>query len=105
MRLLELPDSRNLQVDCSSLSKSKDCGNAPGCQWNGRNGCVAAATLAPTPPPTSNPTNPPSNSPTSYPSPSVSFDLGSIQHVLFSFYELTPFFISTSFYHYDCTAH
>ena len=74
-RLLE-PDShdsqRNLQVDCSSISRSKDCGNAPGCQWNGKNGCQAAATLAPTPPPTSNPTNPPSNSPTSHPTPSVS---------------------------------
>ena len=78
MRLLELSNShdsqRNLQVDCSSISKSRDCGNTPGCQWNGKSGCQAAATLAPTPPPTSNPTNPPSNSPTSHPTPSVSFD-------------------------------
>lgn len=99
-RLLE-PDShgsRNLQVDCSLISKSKDCGNTPGCQWNGRNGCVAAATFAPTPPPTSNPTNPPSNSPTSHPTPSVSFDLllsslVHFRHVLFYLYELTPLFI------------
>ena len=78
MRFLESDShdgsQRNLQVDCSSISKSKDCGNAPGCQWNGRNGCQAAATLAPTSPPTSNPTNAPSNSPTSPPTPSVSFD-------------------------------
>jgi len=77
-RLRELSNShgsqRNLQVDCSLISKSKDCGNTPGCQWNGKYGCQAAATLAPTPPPTSNPTNPPSNSPTSHPTPSVSFD-------------------------------
>ena len=108
MRLREPSDShgpRNLQVDCSSISKRKNCGNAPGCQWNGKNGCVVAATSAPTPPPTSNPTNAPSNSPTSHPTPSVSLVIAHPLQVHFNlcsyFFELTPLFISTALY--DCS--
>lgn len=61
---------RNLQ-SCEGL-KSKDCSNAPACQWAGGKGCVPASaptTSQPTDAPTPNPTNAPvSRAPTSSPS-------------------------------------
>ena len=48
-------DRRNLQVDCSSISRRRNCGNTSGCQWAGKNngGCIAVQTSPPSPEPVS----------------------------------------------------
>eukprot|EP00986_Skeletonema_menzelii_P004199 scaffold1415_cov152-Skeletonema_menzelii.AAC.11 len=64
-------DRRNLQVDCSSISRSRDCGNTSGCQWAGKNngGCIAVQTSPPSPEPTPAPTPLPTVGSTPQPTP------------------------------------